>query len=60
MYGQLLRRMPIDDDPSARFAVVIPASALTAAQRVSPRVRALLRIDVYSVDEQGAVHGPLD
>lgn len=59
MYGQLLRRMPIDDDLSARFAVVVPERALTAAMRVPPRVRELLRIDVYAVSDGGDVSGPL-
>ena len=55
MYGQILRRMPIGEDPDARFAVVVPERALRAALRVRPRVRELLRIEVYSVDEQGGV-----
>ena|SRR5688572_29611999 len=41
MYGQILRRMPIE----ARAAVL----------RVSHRVRQLLRIEVYCVDEKGGV-----
>jgi hypothetical protein len=60
MYGQLLRRMPITDDTTARFVVVIPVGSLTAALRVPRRVRELLRIDVYSVDEEGQVAGPTD
>jgi hypothetical protein len=55
LYGQLLRRMPIADDLSARFAVVVPSEAVKAATRVSSRVRELLRIDVYAVDEAGGV-----
>lgn len=46
MYGQLLRRM-IDLDDQARYAVVVPSSALTAAQRVPEWVRERLRLDVY-------------
>ena len=43
------------DDPSVRYAIVLPAS-LSKVVRVSPRVRDLLRIDVYSVDaDAGAV-----
>jgi hypothetical protein len=37
MYGQILRRMPLDEDPSHRFAVVVPDEALAAAL---PRARA--------------------
>lgn len=59
MYGQLLRRMPVQDDPSARFAVVVPDVALQAVLRVPGRVREALRIDAYSVDADGAVTGPL-
>jgi hypothetical protein len=55
LYGQLLRRMPAEDDLSARFAVVVPEEASEAALRVPPRVRALLRLDVYTVDAAGVV-----
>jgi hypothetical protein len=55
MYGQILRRMPLDDDPSHRFAVVVPDEALAAALRVPERVRRLLRIEVYAVNESGGV-----
>lgn len=59
MYGQLLRRMPLADRAAARFAVVVPSESVRAAIRVSERVRQLLRIDVYSVDESGLVAGPM-
>ena len=55
LYGQLLRRMPAKDDPSARFAVVVPEEIVRAAQRVSARVRALLRVDLYAVSPEGTV-----
>lgn len=58
MYGQLLRRMPFDDDSSARFVVVVPDGALKAALRVKRRVREVLRIDVYTVRDDGTVNGP--
>jgi hypothetical protein len=58
MYGQLLRRMPFDEDSKAKFVVVVPDRALTAALRVQGRVRELLRIDVYSVGEDSSVTGP--
>ncbi len=59
MYGQLLRRIPSGDLRDERFAVLVPETALRAALRVHRRVRDLLRIDVYAVDELGAVEGPL-
>jgi hypothetical protein len=58
LYGQLLRRMPVDeadDDSSTRFAVVIPTGNETAALRVPKRVRDLLRIDIYVVSDDGQV-----
>jgi hypothetical protein len=55
LYGQLLRRMPIADGLCARFAVVVPTAAVRAALRVPERVRALLRIDVFEVDDVGGV-----
>jgi hypothetical protein len=58
MYGQLLRRMPFEEDTTARFAVVVPDRALSAALRVHPRVRQLLRIEVYAVTDDDAVSGP--
>lgn len=54
LYGQLLRRMPIADESISRFAVVVPSSVIAAATRVPIRVREMLRIDVYSVDDDGA------
>ena len=57
LYGQLLRRMPVEEvgDPNARFAVVIPTGAEAAALRVPRRVRDLLRIDIYAVSDDGQV-----
>ena len=58
LYGQLLRRMPAEEvgDPNnTRFAVVIPAGAEVAARRVPRRVRDVLRIDVYTVSDDGQV-----
>jgi hypothetical protein len=54
-YGQLLRRMPDEDQPATRYAIVVSTEALRAAQRIPRRVRQLLRIDVYTVDSGGAV-----
>ena len=54
-YGQLLRRMPAFEDESVRYALVVPDRAEAAALRVPERVREALRIDVYVVDEAGAV-----
>jgi hypothetical protein len=53
-YGQLLRRMPLEAG-DARFALVVPHEALQAALRVPPRVRDLLRLDIYAVSEDGTV-----
>lgn len=53
MYGQLLRRMTTDT--TDRYAVVVPSTGLGASLRVPEHVRELLRIDVYGVDEAGAV-----
>src|SRR3954447_18320539 len=57
LYGQLLRRMAVEDadDPNTRFAVVIPTGAEAAALRVAKRVRELLRIDIYTVSDDGQV-----
>lgn len=54
MYGQLLRRM-IDESAGARYAVVIPTEAVTAALRVPAWVRGHLAVAVYEVAENGAV-----
>lgn len=37
-YGQLLRRMPDEDQPATRYAIVVPTEALRAAERVYPPV----------------------
>ena len=60
LYGQLLRRMPFDEDPTARFAVVVPDEAVRFALRVSKRVRLALGIEVYGVDEAGRVQRASD
>lgn len=54
LYGQLLRRM---DDPAstARYAVVVPTTAVAAALRVAGWVRLQLAIEVYEVDDDGVV-----
>lgn len=55
LYGQLLRRMR-DPGADARYAVVVPATAVHAALRVPAWVRQRLTIDVYEVDDAGQVH----
>lgn len=55
LYGQLLRRMR-DPQPGARYAVVVPTSALNAALRVPDWVRARLSVDIYEVDDDAGVH----
>ncbi len=54
MYGQLLRRMTVPD-AMTRYAVIVPPRAVNAALRVPQPVREHLQIDVYAVDEHGAV-----
>ncbi|MGX1914808.1 hypothetical protein ACWIID_39210 [Streptomyces phaeochromogenes] len=53
-YGQLLRRMT-SQDPHIRYALVVPSSSMTAAERVPAHVREVLRIDVYEVTVEGRV-----
>lgn len=56
-FGQLLRRMPAEDDPSRRYALAVrdsPAS-IRAAQRIPARVLELLRIELYAVANDGKV-----
>jgi hypothetical protein len=55
MYGQILRRMPFDEDPAALFAVVVPEEAARAALRVKKRVRDVLRIQIYAIGRDGSV-----
>ncbi len=55
LYGQLLRRIR-DDEPAARYAVVVPTAGIAAALRVSPSVRRRLAVDVFEVDDQDQVH----
>ncbi|MHB1430933.1 MAG: hypothetical protein ACYCVZ_02285 [Streptosporangiaceae bacterium] len=55
LYGQLLRRMT-EPSASTRYAVVVPAIALTAARQVPAQVRGLLHIYTCEVDDSGQVH----
>ncbi len=48
--ASFLRRMDEEDDPTVRYAIVVPPASLSKAVRVEARVRDLLRIDVYVVD----------
>jgi hypothetical protein len=54
MYGQLLRRMQ-HPEALARYAVVVPSSAVQAALRVPDWNRERLKVDVYAVDLNGGV-----
>lgn len=56
-YGQLLRGMPTEDDPQAQFALVVPdwPRSVRAAARVPARIRKLLRVTLYAVDDAGGV-----
>jgi len=58
MYGQILRRMPLAADARTSFAVVVPTQAKSAALRVPARVRSVLRVEVFVIDDDGAVTGP--
>ncbi|WP_211351729.1 hypothetical protein [Haloactinospora alba] len=53
-YGQLLRRMT-DQSPTIRYALIVPTSAVKAAERVPSAVRHLLRIDLYEVTDDNRV-----
>jgi hypothetical protein len=53
--GQLLRWMK-DPGSAARYAVVLPAAALSAAMRVPAWVRERLHVEVFEVDDSGEVH----
>ena len=56
MFGQLLRRMPQErPGPGTRFAVVVPAEASAAVERVPRWLRNELGIDLYVVDQDGSV-----
>jgi hypothetical protein len=54
-YGQLLRRMPDAVPERVRYALVVPEETTSAALRVPARVRELLGIDVFTVDQAGQV-----
>ena len=56
-YGQLLRRRPANEDLTVRFALVVPdwPRSVRAAARVPARLRALLRVTLYAVDDAGTV-----
>ncbi|MGX1546964.1 hypothetical protein [Streptomyces adustus] len=53
-YGQLLRRMT-SQEPTTRYALVVPSSSVKAAERVPGHIRRLLRIDVYEVTDDDLV-----
>lgn len=55
MYGQILRRMPLKDDPDVHFAIVVPEEAEAAVLRVPPRVRDALDIRVFVVEADNTV-----
>ncbi|MGY1985442.1 hypothetical protein ACI792_04385 [Blastococcus sp. SYSU DS0669] len=55
LYGQLLRRMEVEDRLGVRYAVVVPDEAVAKAQRVPAWVRARLRVDLYAVDDHDNV-----
>ena len=57
--GTVLIKPPrLAEDSAARFAVVVPSKAEAAALRVPKRVRSVLQIEVFVVDDEGLVSGP--
>lgn len=54
-YGQLLRRMTGDAQDTRYAADIVPTSSVKAAERVPPRVRRLLRIELYEVTDDNQV-----
>lgn len=52
-YGQLLRHMP--GPGNCRFALVVPESALNAANRVTESVRTKLGVELWTVSDDGNV-----
>ena len=57
LYGQLLRRMTDFHNPAVRFAAVVrdDARSVRAVTRVPSAVRALLKVDIYAVTNDGQV-----
>lgn len=58
LWGQLLRRMVDVGTPGVRYAMVLPEAIKRHALRVPAVVRDRLGVEVYTVTEDGAVHGP--
>lgn len=56
-FGQMIRRMPAEDDPTATFALAVrdEPKSVRAALRVPLRVRRLLRIQVFAVTDTGQI-----
>jgi hypothetical protein len=52
LYGQILNRMN-DLSGSTRYAIVVPESILDKVERVTPEVRALLKLETWVVPAQG-------
>jgi len=57
VFGQLIRRMPAEDDPSVTFALAVrdESKSVRAALRVPIRIRHLLRIQMFAVADAGQV-----
>lgn len=55
LFGQLLRRFPESEQRSFIPAVVVPADALAKVQRVPAWVMERLRIEVFTVADDGSV-----
>jgi hypothetical protein len=55
LYGQLLRRMPTQEAKPKRFGIVVPLEGRNLALRVPARIRRMLDIEIFLVDEGGKV-----
>lgn len=56
-YGQLLRRMGTEPEPSTRYVLVVPESLRGKAERVSAHVREVLDVEVWLVPDDGPPYG---
>ncbi|MFL6122890.1 hypothetical protein [Actinophytocola sp.] len=56
-WGQLLRRMPVIDDGTTRYALVVrdESRSVRAATRVPSRICELLRVTLYAVATNGTI-----
>lgn len=53
LFGQALRMLDESDPPMTTYALAIPEHLLANVQRVAPRVRKRLELEVYFIDDLG-------